>query len=175
VNVAGDERPRVIGEFSDYDGLITALRARAAELNLSGESIDVLAGLTARHSQKLLGPHQIRRLGATSMGPFFGALAVRGVLLEDRAALARLRSRITPRNGSYVRPTYTHVIITDRKWRQIQKLGHQARRAVWHKLTPQQRSEVMRVLAHKRMAQLTAKQRRELARKAALARWRGSS
>jgi hypothetical protein len=163
---------RVIGEFTNYDEMIAALRARAAELNLSGEAIDNLSGLTARHSQKLLGPHQIRRLGAISLGPFFGALAVRGVLLEDRAALAKLRSRrITPRNGSYVRPSYTLVSVTDRKWAKIQKLGRQAR---WKKLTPQQRSKAMRALALKRMARLTLKQRSELARKAALARWRGS-
>ena len=170
--IEGDERPRVIGEFSDYDELISALRARAAELNLSGESIDAVSGLASRYAQKLLGPQQIRRLGPTSLGPFLGALAVRCLIVEDKAALAKLRSRtITPRNGAYVRPTYTHVIITDRKWRQIQKLGSKARRAVWHKLTPQQRSEVMRVLALKRMAKLTPKQRSKLAKKLVAARW----
>ena len=170
----GDAPPKIVGQFSDYNELITSLRARAAELNLSGETIDTVSGLASHYASKLLGPSQTRTLGAISLGPFLGALAVRGVLVEDAAAVAKLRSRIIPRNGSYVRPSYTHVIITDRKWRQIQKLGHQARRAVWHKLTPQQRSKMMRVLALKRMAQLTPKQRRELARKAALARWRGS-
>jgi hypothetical protein len=65
----GDE-PRVIAEFSDYDQMITALRLRAAELNLSGETLDIVSGLPSRYSAKLLGPHQIRRLGATSLGPF---------------------------------------------------------------------------------------------------------
>ena len=55
----GDE-PRVIGEFSNYDELINALRKRAAELNLSGETVDSFAGLPARYTQKLLGPNQKR-------------------------------------------------------------------------------------------------------------------
>jgi hypothetical protein len=49
----GDE-PRVICEFSDYDELINGLRARAAELNLSGETIDAVSGLASRYSAKLL-------------------------------------------------------------------------------------------------------------------------
>jgi hypothetical protein len=93
----------VIAEFTDYDQLITALRDRAAELSLSGETIDAVSGLTSRYSAKLLGKQQIRRLGATSLGPFLGALAVRGVLVEDKAAVERLRSRTTPRRNEYVR------------------------------------------------------------------------
>jgi len=168
---ASDAPPRVLGEFSDYDQMISALRARAAELNLSGETIDTISGLPARYAAKLLGSAQIRRLGATSLGPFFGALAVRGVLLEDRAALARLR-KTTPRNGSYARPTQTYVIVTDRKWARIQKLGHQARRAIWGELTPQQRSDMMRALTLKRWRRLSKKQRSELMRALVRKRWR---
>ena len=76
--MAEGEAPRVIGEFTDYNELITALRARAAELNLSGADADRLSGLPDRYAQKLLGPQQIRRLGATSLGPFLGALALPG-------------------------------------------------------------------------------------------------
>src|SRR6516164_11052345 len=80
-----DERPRVIGAFTDYNEMIAVLRARAAELNLSGEAIDAVSGLPARYAQKLLGPHQVRRLGAISLGPFLGALAARCLIVEDRA------------------------------------------------------------------------------------------
>jgi hypothetical protein len=67
----------VIGEFSDYDQMITVLRQRAADLNLSGETIDEISGLPSRYAAKLLGPQKIRKLGAVSLGPFLGALAVR--------------------------------------------------------------------------------------------------
>jgi hypothetical protein len=143
----GDE-PRVIGEFANYDEMIAALRARAAELNLSGETIDAVSGLASRYAQKLLGPHQVRRLGATSLGPFFGALAVRGVLVEDKAAVAKLRSRTTSRNGSYVRDAPS-IILTVRFFQKIGRLGAQAR-----------------------INNSTKQQRQEWARKAAAARWR---
>ena len=138
---------RILGEFSDYDEMMSVLRARQAELNLSGETIDAVSGLPSRYSAKLLGPNQIRRLGATSLAPFFGALAVRGVLVEDRAALARLR-KTTPRNLSYVRSAPS-IVFTVHFFRRIGRLGAQAR-----------------------VAATTKKQRQEWARKAAIARWR---
>ena len=167
------DAPVVVGEFSDYDQMMGALRQRAADLNLSGEIIDHISGLPTRYAQKFLGPHQIRRLGATSLGPFLGALAVRCLIVEDKAALERLRRQATPRNGSYARPTQTYVIVTDRKWARIQKLGHQARRALWGELTPQQRSDKMRALVLKRWRRLSKKQRSELMRALVLKRWRG--
>jgi len=145
--MAGDE-PRVIGEFSDYDQMIGVLRQRAADLSLSGETIDAVSGLPSRYAQKLLGPNQVRRLGATSFGPFFGALAVRGLLVEDKAAIERLRRQITPRNESYVRGGVTHLTLTARFMQKIGRLGAQAR-----------------------VDNSTKEQRREWARKAARARW----
>jgi hypothetical protein len=165
--------PRILGEFSDYNELITALRARAAELNITGPELDRVSGLPDKYAQKLLGPTAIRRLGAVSLGPFLGALAVRGVLVEDKAAVERLRRRTKPRNGSYARPTQTYVIVTARKWARIQKLGHAARRAIWGELTPQQRSDMMRALTLKRWRRLSKKQRSKLMRALVRKRWRG--
>jgi hypothetical protein len=145
--LAEGDGPRVIAEFSDYDELLNGLRLRAADLNLSGEQIDCISGLTSRYAQKLLGPNQIRRLGAISLGPFLGALAVRGWLVEDKAAVERLKTRITPRQSNYIRPTYTYLTITNRKWAQIQKLGRKAR---WGRLSKKQRSDFMRALVLKR-------------------------
>ena len=123
------EGPRVICEFSDYDELINGLRLRAAELNLSGEQVDLLSGLPARYTQKLLGPHQIRRLGAISLGPFLGALGVRGWLVEDKAAVERLRSQTTPRQAQYARPGMragsVQISLTDRFMQKIRKKGGQ--------------------------------------------------
>ena len=94
---------RVIAAFSDYNELINALRLCAAELNLSGEAIDAVSGLPSRYAGKLLGPNQVRRLGAISLGPFLGALAVRGLLVEDSVALEKLRRQTTPRRNEYER------------------------------------------------------------------------
>jgi hypothetical protein len=145
--MADDASPKVIGEFADYNQMITVPRARAADLNLSGETIDEVSGLPSRYAAKLLGPNQIRRLGATSLGAFLGALAVRCLIVEDKAALERLKTRIIPRQASYIRPTYTYLTITNRKWAHIQKLGRQAR---WRRLSKKQRSDFMRALVLKR-------------------------
>jgi hypothetical protein len=133
----------VIAEFSNYDELISALRQRAADLSLSGETMDAISGLPSRYSAKLLGPNRVRRLGAISLGPFLGALAVRCLIVEDKAALERLRRQTTPRNGSYARVTHTLRVVTDRQWHQIQKLGRIAR---WKKLSKAERSEIMRAV-----------------------------
>jgi hypothetical protein len=150
---ASDAAPRVLGEFANYDELISALRARAAELNLSGLAIDSLSGLPDRYAQKLLGPAAVRRLGAISLGPFFGALAVRALLIEDKAAAARIRSRTKPRNGSYVRDGMragsVHLMLTDRFMRKIRKKG----------------GKNSRKYLGKRLI-------KQLARKAAAARWK---
>src|SRR6516225_9292151 len=127
---------RIVAEFSDYNELINGLRRRAAELNLSGQSIDTLSGLTERYSQKLLGPQQIRRLNAISLGPFFGALAVRGVLVEDQTALEKLRRQTTPRRNEYVRAAATHVVLT---FRFMQKIGRKGAQARINNSTKQQR------------------------------------
>jgi hypothetical protein len=146
--MAEGEAPRVIAEFSNYDELINALRIRAAELNLSGEQVDCYSGLPARYTQKLLGPNQIRRLGAISLGPFLGALGVRAWLVEDKAAVARLRGQTTRRNSSYVRGAPS-IVLTVRYFKKIGRKGAQAR-----------------------VDNSTKEQRQEWARKAAVARWR---
>jgi hypothetical protein len=118
--VADDERPRVVAEFSNYDELINGMRLRAAELNLSGQELDCVSNLPDRYCQKLLGPNSVRRLGLISLGPFLGALAVRGLLVEDSAHLfifwgdvlqpdrrqlrARLRAKFLARQFNSIMP-----------------------------------------------------------------------
>jgi hypothetical protein len=142
--------PRVIGEFTDYDGMLAAVRARINELSINGERFDEYAGLPRGYLSKLTGVHPQRRIAMTSMGVLFSALGICCVMIENPAATARLKRRLVPNQSSYMPPTYTHVIVTNRKWARIQKLGHQARQAVWNKLTPRQRSDMMRALALKR-------------------------
>jgi hypothetical protein len=141
---------RVIGEFINYDGMLAAVRARVNELQINGERFDEFAGLPRGYLSKLIGANPTRRIGMTSMGPLFAALGICCVMIENPSATARLKGRLVPNQSNYMRPTYTHVIVTNRKWARIQKLGHQARQAVWNKLTPQQRSNMMRALALKR-------------------------
>ena len=138
---------RILAEFTDYNGLLNAVRARVNELQIQHEQFEFFSGLPARYLSKLIGANPIRSIGRTSMGPLFGALGIRCIIVEDPAATARLKSRLKPRNNSFSRTTCTSLIITDRKWRQIQKIGRQAR---WKRLTKTQRSEIMRMVRHGR-------------------------
>ena len=145
----GDERPKIVGEFSDYDGMLDGLRRRASELALNGERFDEYAGLPKGYLSKLIGVHPVRRIGMMSMGPLLSAMGVKLAMLEDPAATQRLKNRVAPRNNSYPRTTYTLRVVTDRQWSRIQKLGRQAR---WEKLTKAQRSEIMRAVRAGRKA-----------------------
>jgi hypothetical protein len=148
----GDE-PRVIADkIVEYSDFMQALRARVNELQIQGDSFCEFAGLARGYLSKLLTIRSVRRVGLQSMGPLLSAMGVKLQMVEDPAGTARLR-RLPPRNPSYVRtmPADACMVLTPRMLQRIRRLGGQAR-----------------------MAQLTPKERRELARKAALARWRGS-
>jgi hypothetical protein len=138
---------RTLAEFSDYAGMINAIRDRVRELEIHGEAFDEYAGLPEGYLSKLIGTNPIRRIGMTSLGPLFTALGVTCVMIENTAGTARLKKRLRPRNGSFVRSGTTHFILTSRELRRRQKNGRKNR---WEKLSPEQRSEVMRVLAERR-------------------------
>ena len=144
----GDER--IVATFDSYAGMLNAIRDRVNELQVTGTALDHYSGLPLGYFSKVAGANPIRRLGMTSFAPILNGLGLKCQFVEDQAATERLKKRVPPRNGSYARPTHTFVVVTDRKWAQIQKLGHQARRAVWDKVTPQQRSNMMRALTLKR-------------------------
>jgi hypothetical protein len=139
--------PRHLAQFSDYNGLLNAIRSRVNELAINGERFDEFAGLPRGYLSKLIGERPIRRIHMLSMGPIFSALGVYCVMFEDPTTTQRLQSRLKPRNNSFMRATYTHLTITNRKWSKIQKLGRSAR---WRKLSKTQRSTIMRALADRR-------------------------
>ena len=144
---------RVIAdEIVEYSDFMQALLARVDELQIQGDSFCEFAGLPRGYLSKLLTIRNVRRVGMQSMGVLLSAMGVKLQMVEDPAGTARLR-RLPPRNLSYVRtmPADACIVLTPRMLQRIRRLGGQAR-----------------------MARLTPKQRRELARKAALARWRES-
>ena len=146
-------RSRVIGDANSYEEMLALLRRRVNELEIAGERFDEFAGLPRGYLSKLIGQHPVRRIGMQSWSPLMNALGLRCLFVEDREGTQRLKSRLKPRNASFVRtmPAAAGILFTARMLKRIRRLGGQAR-----------------------MAQLTREQRRELARRAALARWRGS-
>src|SRR6516162_10284438 len=152
--MAEGEAPRVIAdEIVEYSDFMQALRARVNELQIQGDSFCEFAGLARGYLSKLLTIRSVRRVGMQSMGPLLSAMGVKLQMVEDPAGTARLR-RLSPRNLSYVRamPADACMVLTPRMLQRIRRLGGKAR-----------------------MAKLTAKERSALARRAALARWRGDA
>lgn len=86
--------PRVLGEISSYQDLHAIMRARAAELELSRETIDAIAGVPAGYAAKLLAPRPIRTLGALSMPLMLPALGIKVLVVVDDVAAAKISSRI---------------------------------------------------------------------------------
>jgi hypothetical protein len=146
------EGPRIVATFDNYAGMLDAIRARVNELQINGERFDHFAGLPTGYLSKLIGIRPIRRLGMLSFGPVLAALGLRCLFVEDPEGTERLKNQVKPRNPSYVRamPANACMVLTPRMLLRIRRAGGKAR-----------------------MARLTAKQRSELARLAARARWHG--
>jgi hypothetical protein len=146
--MAEGDAPRVIADISSYEEMIAALRRRVNELNINGERFDEYAGLPRGYLSKLVGANPVRRLGMSSFEPVLSGLGLRCLFVEDEAATQRLKNRLPPRNGSYVRGGVTHLALTTRFMQKIGRLGAQAR-----------------------IDNSTEAQRRKWARQAAIARW----
>ena len=58
--MAEGDGPRVVAEFSDYAGMLDALRRRVNELALNGERFDEYAGLPRGYLSKLVGAKPVR-------------------------------------------------------------------------------------------------------------------
>jgi hypothetical protein len=88
---------------SDYADVISALRDRTDELQISREAIDSIAGLSDGYAAKLLSESPSKILGPTSMGPTLQTLGLRLMLVEDTAASQRTIERRTPVVASHRR------------------------------------------------------------------------
>src|SRR5262252_6760966 len=109
----GDE-PRIVATFNSYAGMLEAIRARVNELQINGERFDEYAGLPRGYLSKLVGARPIRRLGMTSFQPVLAGLGLRLLVIEDNAATERLKNKLPPRNGSYVRSAAVQVQLSTR-------------------------------------------------------------
>jgi hypothetical protein len=83
---------------SNYCDLIVALRARCEELRISREALDHISGLQSGYAGKLLAMPRpqtsMRVLGRTSFDLMLPALGLKLAVLEDEAAMRRLRKRL---------------------------------------------------------------------------------
>jgi hypothetical protein len=88
---------RALAVIKNYNDLHTALRERVKQLGTTYECIDDLSGLPQRYANKVLSPSQMKGLGRLSLGCMLGATGVKLIMVEDKEALARIRTRLVPR------------------------------------------------------------------------------
>jgi hypothetical protein len=86
---------------TDYAGLLEVIRRRMAELELTYELLDHLAGTQQGYANKILGPNPSKTLGRVSFASIVGALALKVTVSVDKVQAERMRGRWTPRR---VRP-----------------------------------------------------------------------
>jgi hypothetical protein len=87
-----------LAEVRSYDELVLALRDRVSKLGVTCESIDYVAGLPQRYTNKLLsGPVPVRTFGRRSLGPVLQSLGLKLVLcLDDESDFEKLKQRLSP-------------------------------------------------------------------------------
>jgi hypothetical protein len=145
--------PRVIASFSDYAGLATAVRMRAAELNVA------VAGFPSADRP--------RRFSMLRLMPLLWMLGAKLQLVEDPDT-AHYTERLTKRKTPCLRSGTVHIKISRDFLRSI---GRRGGISTMQNRSPAQRKSLARRAARARMAGLSPAERRALARKAAAARW----
>src|SRR5262245_51215087 len=89
--------PRIVCEIRSIDDLHTYFRHRAEEIDVSRLALDAIAGLSAGYCSSLLEPKPLQRLTLSNVPLVAGAMALRLVLVEDPADVARMQRRWTKR------------------------------------------------------------------------------
>src|SRR3954453_22826872 len=79
--------------ITDYAGLIQAFRDRRDELDVGHEVLCEIGGLQSGYVSKLLAPQPMKNLGPVSFGALLGGLGLAVIVVEDPAAVARVRGR----------------------------------------------------------------------------------
>jgi hypothetical protein len=84
-------------DIRSYADLLAAFRARRDDLRVTNETIDEIAGVAQRYTQKLLATPPVRRFAGLSLGVVLGALGLKMTIAEDPEQTARIRRRLEPR------------------------------------------------------------------------------
>lgn len=155
---------RIIAVFDSYAGLIHASRARLAEIGMTYDTLDQIAGWCDSYSTKILSVEPPtakqsgkrstrRRLGVQSLGELTGGLGVKLAFVDDPERLERIKN---------------HPEFRLRKWTPG-KASIKASIAAKHWLFTPEKARQMGVLRGQKTSQ---KRRRAIAKKAAKARWK---
>ena len=110
------EQPAPLAEVRSYADLLSALRNRAEQLNISRASIGDTAGFLQGYAETILSG--VKSLGPQSLAPFLTAMGLKLILVEDVEAVAKYASRIERRKYVPRMPPGDVLTRRRRRWRQ---------------------------------------------------------
>jgi hypothetical protein len=151
----GGTAGEIVGEYTDYDGLIAGLRERAAAVGLAYLVIDDLAGLSQGHTSALLGATRKRHFSINSLLSVARVLGIKSIMVVDPEVTSRVRAEWGSRDG-----TRAHA-------RRRPALGEATMRRVLKPVA----AELGRRGHVAQMKSTTPEQRREFGRRGAMVRW----
>lgn len=152
-------------EVTNYLQLLQAIRARIAELGLSYETVDALAGWADDYASKILtleikpqregGKRRaLRAMGPMAFDAMLGAVGLKIILIEDERAIERIRKhRDFVKRKSPVRNVVRQNYIV-------------------HRLTHENMRQLGIRSGEMRLIKIPPAKRKKLARKAARAKWK---
>jgi hypothetical protein len=143
--------------FSDYDGLVAALRERASQIGLSFAAIDELANIGEAATAKYLSDLRVKNLALKSFFAISETLGVRAIFVEDERLLAQMKPHWQRRD--------------ERKAHRASHLAKRLGPTTIARVLPTVAREMGRRGGAKRR-ELPPEVRRALARAAARVRWR---
>jgi hypothetical protein len=89
-----------------YGEILQAIREHIAELDITFESVDEIAGFPARYTSKLLCTPPIKTMSVHTMFALLGAIGLRIAPAADSAALEKLRRHSQWATHRYRGPQY---------------------------------------------------------------------
>src|SRR5262249_28771857 len=91
VQIDGVAIGKAVGEFTDYDAMVEAIRQHAATIGLSYQVIDELSGLAEGHTGKLLADLRVKNFGLPTFLSITETLGIRAVFYVDPNLVRRMR------------------------------------------------------------------------------------
>jgi hypothetical protein len=130
---------------------LAAIRTRVAELDVSYDTLDRVAGLPDRFASKLLCDPPMRQISQATLWLLMGAIGYKIALLPDAEGLAKVQSRLVKRRGP--NPHISMMTLSRRRlspWLFDPARGREMARVRLAKLKPERRVEIAKNAAHTR-------------------------